>query len=114
MQTGIGRRFIERWLLGLTFAAALGCATAQTPSKGKQFSTVTELLALAADPKTQFDTVQVSRFLGTLSAAERQAVDHQLIALPHEELIVGVLVRVLRNRDEGAVGLIASRISGWK
>src|SRR5258707_14862306 len=114
MQTRIGHNLVQQWIVGLIFAAALGCVTAQTQGSGKQFSTSAELLTLAADPKTHFDTVQVSRFLATLPTGERQALDHQLIALPHEELIVGVLLRVLRDHDEGAVGLIASHISSWK
>jgi hypothetical protein len=96
------------------FAASFGGAAGQTPNRGKQVSTVSELLSLAADPKTVFDVVQVSEFLGKLPAAERRSVDHQLIGLPHEELLSVVLVRVLRTRDEGAAELIASRISAWK
>jgi hypothetical protein len=114
MDSGILHKFVRRWLVGLAVATAFGCAAAQTRSDGKQFSTLAELLALAADPTTQFDTIQVSRFLGTLSSADRRGANHQLILLPHEELIVGALLDVLRTRDDSAAELIAPRLAGWK
>src|SRR5207302_7551610 len=105
---------MQWWLVVLIFVAAVGGAAAQTRNRGKQVSTVAELLALAGDPKTVFDAVQVSRFLGTLPDADRRSVEHQLLGLPHEELIASILVGVVKTRDEGAVELIAARISGWK
>src|SRR5712692_6139369 len=112
MQPVTARTLMQWWLVVLMFIAAVGGAAAQT--HGKQVSTVAELLALAADPNTVFDAVQVSRFLGTLPDAERRSVEHRLIGLPHEELISSVLVHVLKARDDGAAELIASRISAWK
>ncbi len=106
--------WISQSLVVVIFAAFCAGTEAQTRNPGKQVSSVAELLVLAADPKTIFDEVQVSRFLGTLSDAERRSVEHQLIGLPHEELIAGILVAVLKMRDEGAAELIASRVSGWK
>src|SRR5205085_1343698 len=73
MQLGTWCTLMRRWLVAIAVAVAVcQSAAGQTRRHPKQVSSVKELLALAADPKSDFDYMQVSRFLGTLPAAERQ------------------------------------------
>jgi hypothetical protein len=106
------RRPICCWLAVVTLAMISGTVAAQTRHP-KQVSSVAELLALAADPKTDFDAMQVFRFLAALPNGEERAVEHQLLRLPHERLIAAVLVHVLNTRDSDAAEVIASQVSGW-
>src|SRR5581483_4878299 len=100
---GINRRPVRLLCLSLT---VICLCKSQPQTQSKPITSVQELINLASDPnaaKTNIDYQQVSRFLSSLTPPERQSVERQLIALPHEGLAGAAVVSEIRNRDVTAI-----------
>jgi hypothetical protein len=92
----------------------LTCRVSAQANARQSVTSVAQLLAASNDPRADLDYVQVGHVLKGLSPSEHNSVYKQLVVAPHEGL-AGMAARgLIESRDPESVGLIASRISGWR